>query len=181
MFKVKQHYLNAEQQYIEYQSTIKNYEGLSSAIISGDSEKIKTALSQMVNDFITAETGTKESLEQQVVDMQTNYESLKKAVESGSEIVTQEMVDEAAAMVKAAKDELDKLPDEASSAANAGASSFANTFGSSQNVALVQGKANEVKKLSGQGRNRRQERRRISRKRLHHRIHRRNGSQDSSR
>jgi phage-related minor tail protein len=144
-------YLNAEQQYIEYQSTIKNYEGLSSAIISGDSEKIKTALSQMVNDFITAETGTKESLEQQVVDMQTNYESLKKAVESGSEIVTQEMVDEAAAMVKAAKDELDKLPDEASSAANAGASSFANTFGSSQNVALVQGKANEVKNSAVKG------------------------------
>lgn len=144
-------YLNAEQQYIEYQSTIKNYEGLSSAIISGDSEKIKTALSQMINDFITAETGTKESLEQQVVDMQTNYESLKKAVESGSEIVTQEMVDEAAAMVQAAKAELDKLPDEASSAANAGASSFANTFGSSQNVALVQGKANEVKNSAVKG------------------------------
>lgn len=144
-------YLNAEQQYIEYQSTIKNYEGLSSAIISGDSEKIKTALSQMVNDFITAETGTKESLEQQVVDMQTNYESLKKAVESGSEIVTQEMVDEAAAMVQAAKDELDKLPEEASSAANAGASAYANTFGSSQNVALVQGKANEVKNSAVKG------------------------------
>lgn len=144
-------YLNAEQQYIEYQSTIKNYEGLSSAIISGDSEKIKTALSQMVNDFITAETGTKESLEQQVVDMQTNYESLKKAVESGSEIVTQEMVDEAAAMVKAAKDELDKLPDEASSAANAGASSFANSFGSEQNKTLVKTKANEVRDTANKG------------------------------
>ena len=138
-------YLNAENQYIEYQSTIKNYEGLSSAIISGDAEKIKTALSQMVNDFITAETGTKESLEQQVSNMEENYSNLKKAVESGSEIVTQEMVDEAAAMVKAAKEELDKLPAEASSAANAGAESYANTFGSEQNLALVKTNAGKVK------------------------------------
>lgn len=144
-------YLNAEQQYSEYQTTIKNYEGLSSAIISGDSAKIQEALSQLVNDFKTAGTSTRAELEQQVTDMETNYQNLKKAVESGSEIVTQEMVDEAAAMVQAAKDELDKLPEEASSAANAGASSFANTFGSSQNVALVQGKANEVKDSAVKG------------------------------
>jgi TP901 family phage tail tape measure protein len=144
-------YLNAEKQYIEYQSTIKNYEGLSSAIISGDADKIQTALSQMVNDFITAETGTKEALEQQVVDMESNYESLKKAVESGSDIVTQEMVNEAAAMVDAAKEELDKLPEDASSAANAGASAYANTFGSESNKTLVKTKANEVRNSANKG------------------------------
>lgn len=144
-------YLNAEQQYIEYQTTIKNYEGLSSAIISGDSAKISAALSQMVNDFVTAETGTRAALEQQVVDMQENYENLKNAVESGSDIVTQEMVDEAASMVQAAKEELDKLPGEASSAANAGASSFANTFGSEQNKSLVTSKANDVRNSANKG------------------------------
>lgn len=144
-------YLNAEKQYIEYQSTIKNYEGLSSAIISGDAAAIQTALSQMVNDFITAETGTRESLEQQVSDMETNYQNLKSAVESGSTIVTQEMVDEAAAMVKAAKEELDKLPDEASSAANAGASSFADSFGSEQNKSLVMQNASGIKDSAVKG------------------------------
>ena len=144
-------YKNAEDQYIEYQTTIKNYEGLSSAIISGDAEKIKIALSQMVNDFITAETGSKEALEQQVADMEANYNDLKKAVESGSSIVTKEMVDEAAAMVKAAKAELDKLPDEASSAANKAASNYATTFGSDSNLALAASNAGKVRDSAKNG------------------------------
>lgn len=151
MVQSKTAFLNAEKQYTEYQTTIKNYEGLSSAIISGDSAKIKDALSQLVNDFKTAGTSTRSELEQQVTDMETNYQNLKKAVESGSEIVTQEMVDEAAAMVKAAKDELNKLPEEASSAANAGASAYANTFGSDQNKSLVASKANEVRDSANKG------------------------------
>lgn len=130
-------YLNAEQQYIDYQTTIKNYEGLSSAIISGDTAKIKEALQNLENDFITAETGTRETLEQQVTDMETNYENLKAAVESGSKIVTQEMVDEAAAMVKAAKDELDKLPAEAEKSANNSMDKYASTLGSEQNKSKV--------------------------------------------
>lgn len=144
-------YKNAEDQYIEYQTTIKNYEGLSSAIISEDAEKIKIALSQMVNDFITAETGSKEALEQQVADMEANYNDLKKAVESGSSIVTKEMVDEAAAMVKAAKAELDKLPDEASSAANKAASNYATTFGSDSNLALAASNAGKVRDSAKNG------------------------------
>ena len=144
-------YKNAEQQYIEYQSTIKNYEGLSSAIISGDVEKIKTALTQTENDFITAETGTRESLEQQVSNMEKNYDDLKKAVESGSSIVTKEMVDEAAAMVKAAKAELDKLPSEASAAANNGANAFATTFGSNNNKAKVTTNANALRDTTNKG------------------------------
>ena len=144
-------YKNAENQYIEYQSTIQNYEGLSSAIISGDVEKIKIALSQMVNDFITAETGSKEALEQQVADMEENYNNLQKAVESGSSIVTKEMVDEAAAMVKAAKAELDKLPEEAGSSANRAASNYATTFGSDSNLALAASNAGKVRDSAKNG------------------------------
>ena len=85
----------ADSTYTAYQATIKNYEGLSSAIISGDTEKINEALLNMQNDFVTAEIGTKESLENQVRNMENNYEELKKAIDSGSTVVTKEMVDDA--------------------------------------------------------------------------------------
>jgi phage-related minor tail protein len=124
MVESKTAYLNAENQYIEYQNTIKNYEGLSSAIISGDTAKIKEALENMENDFITAESGTRESLERQVSDMETNYQNLKEAVESGSDIVTQEMVDAAKSMVDSAVEELNKFDSQASSAGDKGGKDF---------------------------------------------------------
>lgn len=127
----------AKTTYEGYQATIKNYEGLSSAIISGDSDKISQALLEMEYSFQTAETSTRESLEQQVENYETNLESLKQAIEDGTPGVTQEMVDQAQSMVDAAKAELDKLPDEAAESANSGASSFANTLGSSSNQTKV--------------------------------------------
>lgn len=128
---------NAKTTYEGYQSTIKNYEGLSSAIISGDSDKISQALLEMEYSFQTAETSTRESLEQQVENYEENLEALEQAIEDGTPGVTQEMVDQAQSMVDAAKAELDKLPDEASESANAGASSFANTLGSTENQSKV--------------------------------------------
>ena len=107
---------DAEQAYLGYQNTIKNYEGLSAAIISGDSEKISDALLDMEYNFQTAETSTKKSLENQLHNYEDNLEALKKAIQDGTPGVTQEMVDQAESMVKAAKEELDKLPDEAKTA-----------------------------------------------------------------
>lgn len=103
---------DAENTYIGYQATIQNYEGLSTAIINGDSKKIATALTNMQNNFITAKNGTKATLQQQVKDYQSNYESLKKAVESGMPGVTQAQVKAAKDMVDKAKKELNKLPPE---------------------------------------------------------------------
>ena len=51
----------AEETYVGYNATIQNYEGLSSAIISGDAAKINEAMQNIQNSFITAETGTKTS------------------------------------------------------------------------------------------------------------------------
>lgn len=135
MVEAKTAYLNAEQQYIDYQTTIQNYEGLSSAILSGDVEKIQESLNNMVNSFQTAETGTKESLEQQVSDMEANYENLKTAIENGSEIVTQEMVDEAKSMVDAAVDELNKFNKRAESSAEDGVNAYTTVFGTSASKA----------------------------------------------
>lgn len=104
---------DAEKAYVGYNATIQNYEGLSSAILSGESEKIEDAMLRIKNGFITAETGTKESLENQVKNMQSNYEAMQKAVEDGTPGVTQQMVDSAKQMVDSAKAELDKLQPQA--------------------------------------------------------------------
>ena len=103
----------AESAYVGYETTIKNYEGLSAAIISGDQQKINDALSKQTYDFQTAETGTKQTLQAQVSNLKEHYETMKQAVEDGAPSVTQEMVDEAAKMVEEAENELSKLPDSA--------------------------------------------------------------------
>ena len=100
---------DAEAAYIGYNATIQNYEGLASAIISGDTNKIETALNKASNSFITAEAGTKESLERQVDYFEKNYEAMKQAVADGMPGVTQEQVKQAENLVKLAKYELDKL------------------------------------------------------------------------
>lgn len=99
----------AEDTWVGYNSTIKNYEGLSSAIISGDTKKINSALSNMTNNFITAEQGNKRILEKQVKTMKKNYSDLQKAVKNGTPGVTQQMVDSAKKMVDKSEKELDKL------------------------------------------------------------------------
>lgn len=142
---------NAQSTYDGYMSTIKNYEGLSSAIISGDAGKIKTALTDMQYDFKTTETATKESLEQQVKNYEANLESLKQAIENGTPAVTQEMVNQAEAMVKAAKKELDKAPDDFIARANKASKGYGDALGSTQNQNYVQGKAGLVLESANKG------------------------------
>ena len=108
--EAKQGVADAEEAYVGYVSTISNYEGLSSAVISGDVDKINTALMDMQTGFITAENGTRESLERQVQNAEENYNSLKSAAEQGMAGVTDEMVQQAKDMVDKSKKELDKLP-----------------------------------------------------------------------
>ena len=134
----------AKNTYEDYQQTIQNYEGLSSAIISGDSEKISEALTNLEYNFQTAETATRETLEQQVTDYEENLANLQQAIEDGTPSVTQEMVDQASAMVDAAKAELDKLPDEASNSASNAVSLFSTTLNSESNKALVKGSASDL-------------------------------------
>lgn len=99
---------DSESAYVGYVSTIENYEGLSSAIISKDAGKIKTAMENIKASFITAETGTKETLEKQVKNMETHCEQLKQALANGMPHVTQEAVTQAEQMVARSKEELKK-------------------------------------------------------------------------
>lgn len=124
----KQDLAEAEAAYIGYNSTIQNYEGLSSAIISGDAAKISEAMLNIQNSFITAEIGTKTSLENQVKNMQENYAALKQAVEDGVPGVTQAMVDGAQQMVEKSKIELDKFQEKAKESTGKAGDSAAQGF-----------------------------------------------------
>lgn len=132
---------NAEEAWVGYNTTIQNYEGLSAAIISGDADKINESLTNMQYNFITAETGTKESLERQVQNYETNLENLQNAIKNGTPGVTQEMVDQAQSMVNAAKQELDKLPPEASAKGEQSGNNFAKGVGSKEGESREAGQA----------------------------------------
>lgn len=99
----------AEDTWIGYNATIKNYEGLSSAIVAGDTKKINKALDNMTKRFVTAEQGNKRTLEAQVANMKKNYSDLQTAVKNGTPGVTKEMVDSAKNMVEKSEKELAKL------------------------------------------------------------------------
>lgn len=89
-----------------YNQTVENYEGLGAAIISGSADEIEVALLKVQEGFLTAKTATKESLEEQVEDVKTQYENMKNALEQGVPGVTQEMVDQLATLVDEADAEL---------------------------------------------------------------------------
>ncbi len=140
VYESKQALHTAEDTYVGYQSTIKNYEGLSSAIISGDSKKISEALNNQLNDFIDAETGTRRSLEQQVKNMETNYKQLAQAVKDGTPGVTEEMVASAQEMVEKANTELAKFEEKAGETGKLTKDEYIKQFGGGKREAEETGK-----------------------------------------
>lgn len=142
---------NAQSTYDEYMSTIQNYEGLSSAIISGDADKIQTALLNMQNDFMTAETATRGSLERQLQNYKSNLAALESAIQNGTPNVTQEMVNQARSMVTAAQAELDKAPADFSAKANSTAAQYASSIGSGENQEAARQGAKTVLDAAAEG------------------------------
>lgn len=103
----------AEEAMVGYNQTIENYEGVSAAIIGGDIDEINLSLSKLENGFITAEQGTKESLENQNETYKKQLENLKQAIKDKMPGVTQEQVDQMERLVELSEEELKKLPPEA--------------------------------------------------------------------
>lgn len=87
-----------------YNQTVVNYEGLSSALIEGDAQKISDALLKVQNSFQTANTATRESLEEQAKTLNEKYEQMKQALADGATGVTEESV----AQIKALSDQANK-------------------------------------------------------------------------
>lgn len=143
--KAKKGLEESESAYVGYNATIQNYEGLSAAVIDGDTKKINTSLQNMQANFVTAETGTKASLEKQVKNMQDNYKALKSAIDSNTPGVTKKQVKQAKQMVDAAEKELAKLTPKAKAKGKASGDAHAkgveNTKGKNEKAGKSTGKA----------------------------------------
>lgn len=83
--------------------------GTVAAIATGKADEINAQQQKIKNGFIDAETGSKESLENQLANFTANYELLKTAMDENQPGVTQKMVDNAHELVDKATEELDKL------------------------------------------------------------------------
>lgn len=83
--------------------------GTVAAIATGKADEINAQQQKIKNGFIDAETGSRESLENQLANFTANYELLKTAMDENQPGVTQKMVDNAKELVNKATDELNKL------------------------------------------------------------------------
>lgn len=83
--------------------------GTVAAIATGKADEINTQQQKIKNGFIDAETGSRESLENQLANFTANYELLKTAMDENQPGVTQKMVDNAHELVNKATEELNKL------------------------------------------------------------------------
>lgn len=83
--------------------------GTVAAIATGKADEINAQQQKIKNGFIDAETGSRESLENQIANFTANYELLKTAMDENQPGVTQKMVDNAKELVDKATGELNKL------------------------------------------------------------------------
>lgn len=83
--------------------------GTVAAIATGKAVEINEQQQKIKNGFIDAETGSRESLENQLANFTANYELLKTAMDENQPGVTQKMVDNAKELVDKATVELNKL------------------------------------------------------------------------
>ena len=126
-------YEQAKASYEGYESTIKNYEGLSSAIISGDADKIDEAMLRMTNSFLTHETASEESLKKQYETLKTEYDNMVNAIDAGTIKMDKETVDGMKKLVDDAKVELDKAGTAWPEAGSAAMRNYTGTLGSDEN------------------------------------------------
>lgn len=83
--------------------------GTVAAVATGKADEINAQQQKIKNGFIDAETGSRESLENQLANFTANYELLKTAMDENQPGVTQKMVDNAKELVDKATGELNKL------------------------------------------------------------------------
>lgn len=83
--------------------------GTVAAIATGKADEINAQQQKIKNGFIDAETGSRESLENQLANFTANYELLKTAMDENQPGVTQKMVDNAKELVDKATVEFNKL------------------------------------------------------------------------
>lgn len=88
-------YKDAEEMYVGYSQVITNQQNLLSAVENGTIEEMREAMDKMQNNYIEAQAGTKRTLELQIKDQEDYVKEMREALQRGSELVTQDELDEA--------------------------------------------------------------------------------------
>lgn len=74
----------AKETLADYQTVMTNFEGLSAALEGGDIAAIEEWSTRITNSIVTAENGTRESLQAQVETLRESYSNMKEAVANGA-------------------------------------------------------------------------------------------------
>lgn len=120
--------------------------GTVAAIATGKTDEITAQQQKIKNGFIDAETGSRESLENQLANFTANYELLKTAMDENQPGVTQKMVDNAKELVNKATGELNKLEGNSKDAAEKGVNGAADTLESKESKEKLKKGGKAVKK-----------------------------------
>lgn len=125
--------------------------GTVAAIATGKADEINAQQKKIKEGFIDAETGSKESLENQLTNFTANYELLKTAMAENQPGVTQKMVDNAKELVDKATGELKKLEGNSKDAAEKGVNGAANTLESKDSKKKLEKSGKTVKRAVKKG------------------------------
>lgn len=74
---------------------ISRYKGMQEDLLNGDFDKVGEDFAKLSSDFVTASTGTREELKQQVSDFQNQYETLLETQKKSPELVSDEQLQNA--------------------------------------------------------------------------------------
>lgn len=99
----------SEDIYYGLKTKVTNLEGVQSAVVRGEVDEINKALGDLYQGFITCETGTEESLQNQLNNAKSYYEKLVTAQDKGNKKVTDSMVKDAEERYARAETEYDKF------------------------------------------------------------------------
>lgn len=125
--------------------------GTVAAIATGKADEINAQQKKIKEGFIDAETGSKESLENQLTNFTANYDLLKTAMAENQPGVTQKMVDNAKELVDKATGELKKLEGNSKDAAEKGVNGAANTLESKDSKEKLEKSGKTVKRSVKKG------------------------------
>lgn len=119
---------------IGYQSQIKNYEDLQVAIASGNVDEIDECNIKLQEGLITAETGTRETLQRQMDNAQSSWQQLQDAYNRGEAGITKSMVDSAHQTYVMSNQQFNNFNALASIAADTSARNFITVFSDTLNA-----------------------------------------------
>lgn len=118
--------------------------GTVAAIATGKADEINAQQKKIKDGFIDAETGSRESLENQLANFTANYELLKTAMDENQPGVTQKMVDNAHELVDKATEELNKLEEKGEKAAKKGVNKATDTIKSDESKNKMKASTKEL-------------------------------------